>query len=273
MKIADHEKVKSLFEDAMRREPLERPAFLDAACGPDGGLRQAVNSLLQPENQGRAQSLCDDALRRNTAERQLFLDAACDGDPGLRREVDELLHAFELSQINRTNVVGDQQTGLPQRERRIEKGRMIAQYQVVSLIGKGGQGTVYKVLDTKLNRSLALKLLPRELMVNETNAKRFQREAELASSLDHPNICTVHDLIEIEGQHFIVMQFIDGKNVRKLVDGEPLELKTALKIGIQVCDALAAAHNEGIIHRDIKAQNIMVTETGRVKVLDFGLAK
>ena len=136
-----------------------------------------------------------------------------------------------------------------------------------------GQGAVYKATDTKLGRTVVIKVLPAELTVKEANLKRFEREARLASTLDHPNICSIYDLDEVDGMHFIAMQYVGGKNVRQLVKGRPLELKSALLIGIQVCDALAAAHARGIIHRDIKSGNVMVTDSGQVKVLDFGLAK
>ena len=125
----------------------------------------------------------------------------------------------------------------------------------------------------KLGRAVVIKVIPPELSAKEANLKRFEREARLASSLDHPNICTIYDLDEVDGVHFIAMQFVEGKNVRQLVAGRPLELKTTLLIGLQVADALAAAHSRGIIHRDIKSGNVMVTSSGQVKVLDFGLAK
>src|SRR5205814_7556052 len=118
-----------------------------------------------------------------------------------------------------------------------------------------------------------IKVLPPELTVKEANLKRFEREARLASALNHPNICTIFDLNELGGVHFIAMQFVEGKNVRDLVNGRPLDLRSALSITIQVADALAAAHGRCIIHRDIKAGNVMVTPTGQVKILDFGLAK
>jgi serine/threonine protein kinase len=152
-------------------------------------------------------------------------------------------------------------------------GKSLRNYKILEKLGVGGQGTVYKATDGKLGRTVVVKVLPAELTAREANLKRFEREARLASSLDHPNICTIFDLDEAECHHFIAMQFVEGRNVRQLVGGHPLELKSALLIAIQVADALAAAHARGIIHRDIKSGNVMVTPSGQVKVLDFGLAK
>ena len=152
-------------------------------------------------------------------------------------------------------------------------GSQINQYKIQEKIGSGGQGTVYKALDTKLNRTVVIKILPPELTAKTANFKRFEREAQLCSQLDHPNICTIYDFHEANGVFYIAMQYVEGKNVRQLVAGRPLELKSALSIAIQVTDALAYAHSKSIIHRDIKAGNIMVSSNGQAKILDFGLAK
>ncbi|HXF42415.1 MAG TPA: protein kinase [Pyrinomonadaceae bacterium] len=152
-------------------------------------------------------------------------------------------------------------------------GSKINQYKILEKIGSGGQGTVYKALDTKLNRVAVIKVLPPELTAKTANFKRFEREAQLCSQLDHPNICTIYDFNDSNGLHYIAMQWVDGKNVRQLVNGRPLDVKSALSIAIQVTDALAYAHSKNIIHRDIKAGNVMVTPSGQVKILDFGLAK
>jgi len=152
-------------------------------------------------------------------------------------------------------------------------GSTLGNYKVLEKLGEGGQGTVYRAIDSKLGRTVVIKVLPAELTSKEANLKRFEREARLASALDHPNICTIFDLNEIHGIHFIAMQYIEGRNVRQLVNGRPLSLESALSITLQTADALAAAHARGIIHRDIKAGNVMVTPSGQVKVLDFGLAK
>ncbi len=152
-------------------------------------------------------------------------------------------------------------------------GSQINQYKILEKIGSGGQGTVYKALDTKLNRTIVIKVLPPELTQKTANFRRFEREAQLCSQLDHPNICTIYDFHSADGVFYIAMQYVDGKNVRQLVAGRPLELKSVLSIAVQVTDALAYAHSKNIIHRDIKAGNIMVNESGQVKILDFGLAK
>jgi phosphate binding protein len=152
-------------------------------------------------------------------------------------------------------------------------GKTLLHYRIMSKIGAGGQGAVYQAFNPMLQRTVVIKVLPPELTANEVNLRRFEREARLASSLDHPNICAIYDLAFADNVHFIIMQYVDGNNVRELVNGRPLELKSALSIGIQVCDALAAAHARGIVHRDIKANNVMVTKEGKVKILDFGLAK
>jgi eukaryotic-like serine/threonine-protein kinase len=152
-------------------------------------------------------------------------------------------------------------------------GQLLLHYRVVEKIGEGGQGTVYKVIDTTLDRPAVIKVLPPDLTDSASNLMRFEREAKLASSLDHPNICTIFGLHRVDDIQFIAMQYIEGRNVRQLVGGQPLDLRRALSITIQVTDALAAAHSRGIVHRDIKARNVMVMRSGTAKVLDFGLAK
>ena len=152
-------------------------------------------------------------------------------------------------------------------------GQVLLQYRIVEKIGEGAQGTVYRAVDTTLDRPAVVKVLPPALTDSPSNLIRFEREAKLASSLDHPNICTIFGLHKVNGVQFIAMQYVEGRNVRDLVAGRPLDLRQALSITIQVTNALAAAHARGIVHRDIKARNVMVTRNGNVKVLDFGLAK
>src|SRR5438874_7602110 len=130
-------------------------------------------------------------------------------------------------------------------------GQLFGNYKITHKLGAGGQGTVYKAIDQKLGRTVVIKVLPAELTVKESNLKRFEREARLASALDHPNICTVFDMDEVNGVHYIAMQYVEGKNVRQLCNGRPLELESALRIGIQTADALASAHARGSTHRDL----------------------
>lgn len=152
-------------------------------------------------------------------------------------------------------------------------GSTIHNYLLKEKLGAGGQGTIYLGEDIRLKRKVVVKILPPEMMAKTANRKRFEREAQLASQLDHPNICTIFDFGEQGDVAFIAMQYINGKTVRQLVDGKPLEMKSALSIVIQVTDALTYAHSQNVIHRDIKAGNVMVTPSGQAKILDFGLAK
>src|SRR5256885_14900204 len=144
-------------------------------------------------------------------------------------------------------------------------GQTLGNYKITHKIGAGGQGTVYKATDQKLGRTVVVKVLPAELTLKEANLKRFEREARLASSLDHPNICTIFDMDEANGLHFIAMQYVEGRNVRQLCNGRPLELESALRIGVHTADDLAAAHARVIIYRDIKSGTVMVTHTRQVK--------
>ncbi len=152
-------------------------------------------------------------------------------------------------------------------------GKTISHYRIIEQLGQGGQATAYKAEDTRLNRLVVLKTLLPELAASETARRRFEREAKLASVLDHPNICAIFDIGESDGCFYIVMPFIAGRTLKQVVAGQPLEILSTLSIAIQIADALSAAHSRGIVHRDIKPSNIMVNDQGQVKVLDFGLAK
>lgn len=214
------------------------------------------------------------ALEKDSAERMAFLNESCKGDEELRQEVESLLASqAEAGDFIEEPVHEVAARLIADNQKRSMVGRVIGHYEIIELLGAGGMGEVYLARDKTLVRKVALKLLPDYFTRDDARVRRFQQEARAASGLNHPNILTIYEINEVDGQHFIATEFIDGQTLRERRAQTRMKLSEALEIAIQVAGALVAANAAGITHRDIKPDNIMIRRDGYVKVLDFGLAK
>ena len=229
---------------------------------------------MTPERWQRVDEIFQAAIELKAEERPAFVGRTCADDGELRREVESLITADEqgLSFVDEPAfqvAASLLATGEPQ----LVEGQSISHYEIIGPIGRGGMGEVYLAKDKLLNRRVALKLLPADYTKLKDRLRRFQQEAQAASALNHPNILTIYELGQVDGQQFIATEFVEGETLRQRLKRAPLTQSETLDIAIQMASALSAAHRAGIVHRDIKPENIMLRPDGYVKVLDFGLAK
>ena len=229
---------------------------------------------MTPQHWQQVKQILQSVLEYPLNERDAFLDQACASDPALRSEVESLISSHEQVGDSIESMAGGLAAQMLAEDRsRCFIGREIGHYKILSHIGTGGMGDVFLAQDLRLDRCVALKLPPGEFAQDQARLRRFQREARAVSALNHPNILTIHEVGQVDSLNFIAAEFIEGETLRAHIQRGKLEIREAVGIAIQIASALAAAHKAGIIHRDVKPENIMLRDDGIVKVLDFGLAK
>ena len=222
----------------------------------------------------KAKGIFGDAIKIAPVERRRFLDEICQGDADTRREVESLLESFDDAEsFMESSAAKEVASRIVEQNERPENGERVGHYEIISPIGEGGMGEVFLAKDTRLNRSVALKLLAAHITEDANRVSRFRQEALATSALNHPNIVTIYEIGEWRGRDFIATEFIDGMTLRDVLREKKLSIGEALDIALQTASALAAAHGAGIVHRDIKPENIMIRPDGLVKILDFGIAK
>src|SRR5437899_1848355 len=225
---------------------------------------------MTPERWQQIDRIFHAALQRDPSQRAAFVAESCAGDPALQEEIEDLLASHEESDSFIETPASDVAAELlAEGQAGLVVGQAIGPYTVVDLLGAGGMGQVYLGTDTRLGRRVALKILPKQFTINPERVRRFEQEARAASALNHPNIVTIHEIGELNGMQFIVIEFVDGQTLRTLMNEKPFTLKEALNVATQIAGALAAAHAAGIVHRDIKPENIMLRADGYVKILDL----
>ena len=228
---------------------------------------------MTPERWQQVKRLLESALERNPVGRAALLDNACKDDPSLRREVESLIASHEQAQSLFELPAFEAAAGLPASDKAELVGRRIGDYKFLEQIGRGGMGEVYLAHDSRLGRRVALKLLPSRYTTDEQRVRRFEQEARAASALNHPNILMIFEIGRVDGIHFIATEYVEGETLRQRMANAKMSLSEALEVSIQAASALVAAHQAGIVHRDVKPENVMLRPDGYVKVLDFGLAK
>ena len=230
--------------------------------------------MTEPERRKRVEDLCDAALDRDARERAEFVAVACGRDEALRHEVEALLaHAQAAERFLEVPIGEVAAHVLAEENRGALAGRQIGWHQILSLLGSGGMGDVYRARDTKLGREVAIKVVASEFLSDPERLARLKREARVLATLNHPHIGAIYGLEETDGVHGLVLELVEGATLAERLALGPLPIQEALTVARQIADALEAAHEKGIIHRDLKPANIKITPDDSVKVLDFGLAK